>query len=207
MKLPVYTIDVVNQSSREGARIHGLVLHTTESPDHPTGNADLVAIGQEFNTSSAQASAHLAVNLVGNFARYVPDDRKAWAVCDLNRVTLNLEQIGYAEFSRAEWFARHAQLHGAAEFLAYGHTHYGVPLEKGEAANGAITRAGVFQHKDFGLPGSGHTDCGDGYPQGYVTLLAQYFIADRLHPGSIHAEHLRKKINAIRIHHRIAKLP
>jgi N-acetylmuramoyl-L-alanine amidase-like protein len=196
-----YTHITAHQSSREGARIHGLVLHTTEGHDHPSGRppADLIELGDVFD--GEEASAHLAVDEAGRFGRYVPDDAKAWAVCNYNQVTLSLEQIGFAEFDRAQWFRRHEQLHGAAEFLAYGHSHYGVPIRRGECANGAITREGVFQHSDLGIVGSGHTDCGPGYPQAYVELLARYFIAHRLHPQAPHTLRLAKDANNIRRHH------
>ena len=191
-----------HQSSREGARIHGLVLHTTEGSDNPSADADLKQLGSIFD--GEEASAHLGVNVKGRFGRYVEDGQKAWAVCNFNSVTLSLEQIAFAAYDKATWFKeRHDQLHGAAEFLAYGHIHYGVPLEKGECANGAITRAGVFQHKDLGISGSGHSDCGDGYPEGYVILLARYFIAHKLHPTSVHTQHLAKAINGIRQHYGI----
>lgn len=201
-----YTHITSHQSSREGARIHGLVLHTTEGGDAPAGNppSDLVTLGRIFD--GEEASAHIGVNVHGVFGRYVPDSAKAWAVCNLNPVTLNLEQIAFAAFSRAEWFKeRHGQLHGAAEFLAYGHIHYGVPLQKGEVSGTSITRAGIFQHKDFGISGSGHVDCGPGYPQGYVTLLAQFFIAHRLHPQAPHTLRLKHEIDNIRKHWGIAK--
>jgi hypothetical protein len=191
-----YTDISPKQSSREGARIHGLVLHTTEGSDNPEGDVDLKNLGALFHNE--EASAHLGVNVRGRFGRYVPDEAKAWAVCNLNPVTLSLEQIGFAAFSKETWFKRHDQLHGAAEFLVYGHIHYGVPLQKGGASNGAITKAGVFQHKDFGLPGSGHVDCGSGYPQGYVTLLAKFFIAHKLHATAPHTKALAKRINGIR---------
>ena len=204
MKAPVYTHITPHQSSREGARIHGLVLHTTEGGDAPDGHQDLVTLGAVFD--GEEASAHLGVNVRGEFGRYVEDAAKAWAVCNFNSVTLSLEQIGFAHFTRAEWFARHAQLHGAAEFLAYGHTHYGVPLQPGKVSGSAITLPGIFQHKDLGISGSGHVDCGPGYPQGYVTELAQYFIASKLHPASRHATELRRRLNAIREHHGITAL-
>lgn len=199
-----YTDISPKQSSREGARIHGLVLHTTEGGDHPEGDADLKSLGSLFH--SEEASAHLGVNVRGRFARYVPDEAKAWAVCNFNSVTLSLEQIAFAAFSKETWFKRHDQLHGAAEFLAYGHIHYGVPLEKGEVANGAIVRAGVFQHKDLGISGSGHVDCGSGYPEGYVILLAKFFIAHKLHPTAPHTKALAKRINGIRRQHDIPLL-
>jgi hypothetical protein len=191
-----YTHLTPHQSSREGARIHGLVLHTTEGGDNPNGDADLKTLGSIFD--GEEASAHLGVNVAGKFGRYVEDSQKAWAVCEFNSTTLSLEQIGFAAFSKDEWFKRHDQLHGAAEFLAYGHVHYGVPLEPGECSGSAITRPGIFQHKDFGIMGSGHVDCGPGYPQGYVTLLAKFFIAHKLHPTAPHTKRLVKEINSIR---------
>jgi hypothetical protein len=194
-----YTHITPHQSGREGARIHGLVLHTTEGGDAPHDLADLKTLGAVFD--GEEASAHLGVNVAGKFGRYVEDAAKAWAVCNYNQVTLSLEQIGFAEFSRSKWFSRHEQLHGAAEFLTYGHVHYGVPIRRGACANGAITREGVFQHKDLGIVGSGHTDCGAGYPQAYVELLARFFIAEQLHPQAPHTLRLAKEVNDIRRHH------
>jgi hypothetical protein len=196
-----------HQSSREGARIHGLVLHSTEGSDNPHGDppSDLVTLGSIFD--GEEASAHLGVNVNGKFGRYVEDSRKAWAVCNFNSVTLSLEQIGFAAFSKEQWFKRHDQLHGAAEFLAYGHIHYGVPLKPGKASGSAIVEAGVFQHKDLGISGSGHSECGPGYPQGYDTLLAKSFIDHKLHPSAPHTERLRKEINAIRHVYGIKPIP
>lgn len=199
-----YTDISPKQSSREGARIHGLVLHTTEGGDAPDGDADLKTLGSIFHNE--EASAHLGVNVRGRFGRYVEDSAKAWAVCNFNSVTLSLEQIGYAAFSKEQWFKRHDQLHGAAEFLAYGHIHYGVPLEPGEVSGSAIIRPGVFQHKDLGISGSGHVDCGSGYPEGYVILLAKYFIAHKLHPKAPHTLALAKRINGIRRQHGVKLL-
>jgi hypothetical protein len=197
-----YTHITKHQSSREGARIHGLVLHTTEGSDNPSDMADLKQLGSIFD--GEEASAHIGVNVAGKFGRYVEDAAKAWAVCNFNSITLSLEQIAFAAYSKEEWYKhRHNQLHGAAEFLAYGHTHYGVPLEKGACSGSSITRAGVFQHKDLGISGSGHSDCGDGYPEGYVILLGKFFIAHKLHATAPHTERLRKEINNIRKHHGI----
>jgi len=81
-----------------------------------------------------------------------------------------------------------------------------VPLEKGEVSGSAITRAGVFQHKDLGISGSGHSDCGDGYPEGYVILLAKFFIAHKLHPTAPHTKRLAKEINNIRHHYGVKEI-
>lgn len=199
-----YTHITDHHSSREGGRIHGLVLHTTEGSDNPKGNQDLIQLGSIFDNE--EASAHFGVNVAGKFARYVEDRDKAWTQCNFNPVMLSLEQIGFAEFSKREWFKRHDQLHGAAEFLAYGHVNYGVPLRKGAVSGGGITRDGVFQHKDLGLIGCGHSDCGDGYPEGYVILLARFYIAHRLHPKAPHTLRLRREINNIRKHYGLREI-
>jgi hypothetical protein len=195
-----------HQSSREGARIHGLVLHTTEGFDHPSGKPpeDLVQLGEVFDNE--EASAHYGVDDIGKFARYVEDSQKAWAVCNFNSVTLSLEQIGFAHFTREEWFRRHAQLKGASEFLVYGHIHYGVPLRKGKVSGGGLVSDGVFQHSDLGLSGCGHTDCGPGYPEHYVLLQARWFIAHKLHPTAQFTERLRREVNQIRKHYGITEI-
>lgn len=201
-----YTHLTPHASSREGARIHGLVLHTTEGGDAPVANADLKTLGSVFD--GEEASAHLGVNVQGKFGRYVEDSAKAWAVCNFNAMTLSLEQIGFAATSESDWFgSRHAQLHGAAEFLQYGHEKYGVPLRKGKCSGAAITRDGVFQHKDLGTMGCGHSDCGDGYPQTYVENLARYFVAFHRDPESRTTKKWARKVNNIRRRHDIAPVP
>lgn len=204
----IYTHLTDHTSSREGARIHGLVLHITEGGDSPGGipPQDLVTLGAIFD--GEEDSAHLGVNVRGEFGRYVPDDRKAWAVCNYNAMTLSLEQIGFAAFTRDQWFReRHDQLKGAAEFLQYGHEKYGVPLRPGKVSGGAITRDGVFQHKDLGIMGCGHVDCGPGYPQGYVTLLARYYVAWHHDKTSRTTKRLVRKVNRIRRRHGIKEVP
>jgi hypothetical protein len=200
-----YTHITDHQSSREGARIHGLVLHTTEGGDSPSGNADLHTLGSVFD--GEEASAHIGVNVAGKFGRYVEDSAKAWAVCNFNAMTLNLEQIGFAAFSTSDWFKRHDQLKGAAEFLQYGHEKYGVPIRKGKCSGGAITRDGVFQHKDFGIMGCGHVDCGPGYPQSYVELLARYFVAYHRDKKSKTTAKLARQVNKVRRGHGIKEVP
>lgn len=178
-------------SSREGGRIHLLVLHTTE------GDGTLAGLKSVFENE--EASSHYGVDPHGKIARYVADQYKAWTECNFNPVGLSLEQIGFAAFTRTHWMReRHDQLEGTASWLVYGHIHYGIPLRKGEVANGGIVREGIVQHRDLGLIGCGHSDCGDGYPQDYVTLLARYYIAHKLHHASPHTLRLKKEVNAIR---------
>lgn len=180
-------------SSREGGRIHLLVLHTTE------GEGTLEDLRSLFE--SEEASSHYASDPHGRIAQYVKDEFKAWTECNFNPVGLSLEQIAFASFTRTHWFhERHDQLEAAAKFLVYGHIHYGVPIRKGEVSGGGIVRDGVVQHKDLGLIGCGHTDCGDGYPQEYVMLLARFYIAHKLHHAAPFTKRLKREVNAIRTH-------
>lgn len=181
-------------SSREGGRVHLLVLHTTE------GSGTLETLHSIFE--GEEASSHYGIDARGRIAQFVRDRDKAWTQCNFNPVCLSAELIAFAEFSRTEWFVeRHDQLEGAARFLAYGHTHHGVPLRQGEVAGGGVVRDGVVQHKDLGLIGCGHSDCGPGFPQAYVILLARYYIAHALHAAAPHTVRLKKEVNNVRRHY------
>lgn len=194
---------VRSASSREGARIHLAVLHDTEGSDHPEGNpsADLVGLGALFD--NVEASAHYAVNVEGRFGQYVPDSAKAWSNCNFNPVSISLEQIGFASWTTTYWMQhRHTQLKATARWLLYVHNHYGVPLRKGEVSGGGVVKDGIVQHKDLGLIGCGHSDCGDGYPIDYVILLARLYSA-RAHEHKKLVRKLREKVNAWRRHYGI----
>lgn len=190
-----YEHQVSHQSSREGGRIHIAVLHTTEGNDNPTGNppSDLVGLGSLFD--SEEASAHYGVNVDGKIARYVSDSAKAWAQCNFNPFAISLEQIGFAHFTRRDWFRRQEQLKSAATWLQYVHNRYDVPLRHGWVKGGIILRDGVVQHKDLGIEGCGHVDCGPGYPEKYVLLLARYYVAWHNNPKSRTTRKLRNKVN------------
>lgn len=193
-----YTHNVRNQSPREGGRPHLAVLHDTEGYDHPEGSppADLVGLGELFDNPEENASADYAVNVNGEIAQYVTSDHmKSWAVCNFNNLTISLEQIGFANFTRRKWFERHDQLKGTAEWLEFVHNRYGIPLRHGWVTAGTIIRTGIVQHKDLGIEGCGHVDCGYGYPEKYVILLARYYLAYHHNPNSRTTRRLRRKVN------------
>lgn len=197
------TENVNNQSSREGGRPKLIVLHTTEG-----GNPDsLVA---EFNDSNSDASAHVITTSNGELIRCVPDSRKAWTVCSFNPYTLNIEQIGFASYTRHDWFERIEQLNAAAKLCAYWSQIHHIPLRKGIVLPGqlAIARTGIVQHKDLGGIGCGHSDCGSGYPQGYVTRLAQLIVVEHYENrrSSKQAIKLRKKLNRQRKRYKLKPL-
>lgn len=193
-----YRHNVSHQSSREGARIHIAVLHTVE------GDLTLESLGNLFDNE--EASSHYAVDKNGRIAQYVPDSGKAWTQCNFNPMALSLEQCGFASYSEKDWFKRHDQLEGAAKFLLYAHNKHGVPLRKAKIEGGHIVRDGICQHKDLGAMGCGHSDCGPGYPQGYVTLLARYWEA-RDNRNKKNVKKLGAKLNKTRKKYGIKKVP
>lgn len=183
-------------SSREGGRIHLLSLHTTE------GEGTLEDLRNLFENE--EASAHYGADGQGEIGQFVQDKYKAWSQCNYNPVCLSLEQIGFAAWSREYWMVkRQDQLKAAGVWLTYGHIQYGVPLRHGEVSGGGIVKDGVVEHRDLGLIGCGHSDCGDGYPFHYVLLLARFYIARKLHPGSDFTLRLKSEINNIRKHYGI----
>lgn len=203
---PEVTQIVRNQSSREGGRPKLIVLHTTEGGDSPEGDNDLKGLAGWFDNTAAQASSHTANNSVGHDARFVEDDMKAWAVCYLNPVTLSIEQIAFAAFTREQWFARDAQLANTAAWIAHWSEAHGIPIRRGSISGIAVAKSGVCQHRDLGELGCGHSDCGDGYPMRYVLLLARYLIEERRNPDSRRRRRLRGKLNRVRKHYGLKPL-
>lgn len=160
---------VRNQSSRAGIRPQIMVLHTTEGHNRQ-GTSDLEGLASYFDNPHAQASSHFGVDAEGNSCRMVPDENKSWTQSNYNSVSLSIEQVGFAATSRREWFQtyRHG-LYRTASILADWHLKWDIPLKHS-------TSRGVCQHKNLGILGGGHHDCGDGYPERYVILLARLIV-------------------------------
>jgi hypothetical protein len=154
---------VGNFSSRLGSRPLLIVVHDTESHNRP-GVVDLESIGAWFDNPAAQASAHVCVDGEGHSARFVRDQAKAWACVGYNRVSLNIEQIGFASDPRAGWEHRGAELDETARWIARWARLWGIPIRRGAVSGGRVTRPGVVEHADLGQLGGGHHDCGPGYP-------------------------------------------
>lgn len=158
------------------AGISAIVLHDTESHNRK-GASDLAAIGAVFH--EREASAHVCTDADGFSGRYVKDADKAWHVGAYNSATLGIEQIGFATDGRASWRHRRHQLRETARWIAHWSLKYGIPIRKGAASAGQITKPGVVTHGSLGALGGGHWDPGD-YPIGFVLWLARGFKAARL---------------------------
>lgn len=157
---------VRNQSSRRGAPIQAVAVHSTESQDLP-GWDDLNGVGSWFDNSAAQASSHIGIDGEGHSVEWVPADMKAWTILELNPVTLNIEFVGRAAQPAGAW--EEHQIKTGAKWTAYWCLKYGIPAQVGavRAINGfpVITKKGVIRHKDLTDAGFGtHVDPGPQFP-------------------------------------------
>jgi len=169
---------VVNRSSRRGAPIQAIAVHSTESSDIKASWDDLKSVGNWFNTSAAQASSHIGIDGDGHSSRWVPDDEKAWTILQLNDRTLNIEFVGRAAQPRDDWEA--AQIKTGARWAAYWAIKFGLPIQLGAVKNinGApvISRKGIIRHSDLTAAGFGsHTDPGPNFPMREFLENAQWY--------------------------------
>jgi hypothetical protein len=135
------------KSSRLGSRPSLIVVHATQSPEH-LGIADLKGTGAWFDRKGSEESSHVCTDGEGHSARFVRDEDKAWHVASYNRVSLGIEQIGFAEFQR--W--QEAELRETArwtELAKSGHASIdlisGDNFERVERVATGLAQSGVFK--------------------------------------------------------------
>jgi hypothetical protein len=148
-----------NYSSRGGAHVRLIVLHTAE------GARTIEELGNFFASSSSGVSSHVGIDDErGVVGEYVKRDGKAWTAGNANPVAVQAELCGFASWSAAEW-DRHAEmLENAARWIAEEAAAFGLPITRLSAAAAQGSGWGVCQHADLGAWGGGHWDCGGGFP-------------------------------------------
>lgn len=177
---PRHTLHLLdrNYSSRNGAPIQAIALHSTESSDIPKSWDDLHGVRSWFNNPAAEASSHLGIDDDGHVEKWVRDTQKAWTILQLNPVTLNIEFVGRAAQPRSAWERR--QIHSGAMWAAWWSKQHRIPLQRGEVKNvngfPVVTRKGIILHRDLTRAGFGsHTDPGDNFPlRRFIDLARQY---------------------------------
>jgi hypothetical protein len=148
-----------------------VVFHTTE------GAMKIRDLGAWFANPSAQCSSHHGADNYerGVFGAYVYENCKAWTQGNANDWCLSIELCAYASWSRDTWLGSKAVLvDNAAEWLAYMVAKYDVPwtlLSNAQAQDPDVR--GICQHVNFGSWGSGHHDCGSGFPLDVVVDKAK----------------------------------
>jgi hypothetical protein len=157
-----------NYSSRGGAGVRLIVLHTAE------GARTIESLGSFFQGdvgASSQVGADDKANTVGE---YVSRANKAWTQSEFNPVATSIELCGFASWSTDEWRNHHANmLDNCAKWIAEEAAHFGVPITRLNASQAQGSGRGVCQHVDLGSRGGGHHDCGGGFPMDHVLDMAR----------------------------------
>lgn len=133
-----------NQSSRQGAKIIGVVMHDTEG-----GYAGSVSW---LCNPQANASAHIVLREDGNEAtQLVHWGAKAWHAMAANQHFIGIEMAGFRDKETDP------QWHSAARIVAYLAGHFDFPLVWNVRHGGAFA-PGITRHYDLGAAGGGHYD-------------------------------------------------
>lgn len=187
-----FTHIVVCKSSRNGVRPVRMVLHTTEGANRP-GIVDLQGLANYFDRLSTQASSHKGIDAEGNLVTMVPDSWKAWTQSAYNPGSLSIEFVGEADkLTKRAWVVDyHYGLRRAAKQLAEWSIKHNIPLRHGVSL-------GVCQHKDLGILGGGHHDCGAGFPERYLLVWARLFKLRQTKPKGWKIAALALKLRVLR---------
>jgi hypothetical protein len=134
------------------------------------------ALGNWFANPSAQCSSHHGADnsSAGLLGAYVYENHKAWTQGNANNYCISLEMCAYASWTNSTWMGKNVLLNNAADWLRYCCQKYGIPytkLSNSQAQSGTVK--GIAQHVNFGSMGSGHVDCGSGFPMDEVIKRAK----------------------------------
>lgn len=171
---------LARSQSRGGAKVVWLAVHTTEGIMRATALRDWATWPGSSHASSDETGA-----LLTPADGFVPYERAAWTLRNGNNISENIEQCGWARWTRAEWLSRPKLLDATARWLADRSRARGIPLVKLSPADVKAHKSGVLGHVDYTLgTGDGtHTDPGKDYPWDVVLDAAKGYAAGK--PGVI----------------------
>jgi hypothetical protein len=162
-------------SSRNGAQVRVICLHTTE------GIMSAVDLRAFFNRPTATGSSHASADatgllLSGSKDGFVDYSLAAWTLRNGNAWSDNMEMCGWASWTRADWLARPNLLEATAGWLAERHlARPYIPLRRLSVDELRAGQYGVIDHNTYTLAtGDGtHWDVGTGFPWDVVMPRAQ----------------------------------
>jgi Putative peptidoglycan binding domain len=156
-----------NYSSRGGASVRLLVLHTAE------GSRTIESLGNFFASSSSGVSSHAgADDKVNAIGEYVSRSNKAWTASNANPVACQIEMCAFAAWDNAEWHRHPNMLQNVASWIREEAAAFGIPIVRLNASQAQGSGRGVCQHIDLGSWGGGHVDCGPSFPMDEVLAMA-----------------------------------
>jgi hypothetical protein len=170
-----YTHYTKSKSSRHGAPIKLIVIHTTQGQNLP-GVKDLVSLGQWWDASygTPQAcSSTVGVDNEGNSARYVHDVDKPWTQAYYNPWSLSIENVGQANVT--DWTELIYKEN--ARWIAFWCNRHDIrPYKAQVTASGIIVKSGVIRHSDLGPLGGNHKDPGSEFELAHCCELARGYL-------------------------------
>lgn len=169
---------VRNRSSRRGAPIQAIAVHSTESADLKGTKDDLRGIRNWFDNPASDASSHIGIDGQANTELWVPSTEKAWTILQLNDRTLNIEFVGRAAQRAKDW--EEAQIKQGARWIAYWAIRFDLPVQRGNLRSvnnwPVISKKGVIRHSDLTDIGFGsHTDPGKNFPMADLLDYARWY--------------------------------
>jgi hypothetical protein len=157
-----------NYSSRGGATVSTVVLHTAE------GALTIQSLGSFFANPSSGVSSHVGIDdTPGTVGEYVPRSGSSWTAAGANKWSVQAELCAFAKWDLATWNTHPQMLANTAAWIAEECAFFGIPIVGLSAADAQNPNArGVCQHNDLGSMGGGHWDCGPGFPFAQVLQMA-----------------------------------
>lgn len=157
-----------NYSSRGGATVTTIVLHTAE------GATSYQSLGAFFQNPASGVSSHVGIDdTPATVGEYVRRDGSSWTAANANRWAVQAELCAFAAWTPADWSRHQVMLENTAAWIAEEAAAFGIPIVKLSPAQAQDPNVrGVCQHVDLGSMGGGHWDCGPGFPFAEVLAMA-----------------------------------
>lgn len=146
-----------------------IIIHSTESINRP-GMSDVIAIPNFWRAQGKGYGTHLVIDGDGNTVKCALDNRITWGCAGSNSGSLQIELIGSASMTAAQWKRLDVGIKQAAKWCAYWCERWDIPItldvNRGIATHGMHSKA-------FGV--SDHTDPGKNFPlTGFLRRVRYY---------------------------------
>jgi hypothetical protein len=160
-----------NYSGRGGSAVRLVVIHASE------GATTYQALGNFFADRSSGVSSHVGIDDTANtVGEYVRRDYSAWTAANANPVAVQAELCvpsgASAGWAAADWNRHPTMLENCGRWVAEECAAFGIPLRQLTPAEAQGGAAGVCAHRDLGVWGGNHSDCGNGFPMATVMAIA-----------------------------------
>ena len=167
----------MQSSSRNGATVRVLAVHTTEG----IMRAEALRAWTTWSGSAHASADETGVLLAGAEDGFVDYSRASWTLRNGNPWSENIELCGFAKWKRADWLARPKLLDRCAFWLASRAVVRGIPLVKLSPKELAAGKRGVIGHHDYtvGYSDGTHWDPGPEFPYDVVLGKANEYAAGK----------------------------